>query len=343
MKPYRLGGSTRFEIVGTGYRNAAFKEALKNYSHFDRESVEVNACLIPEPDNPFDRNAVSIRVDGLHHIGYLQREVATEWTPVLYQLIASDYFPVVKCSLRWTPAYSPNIDGGGFTDASTYLPESPHFAVPINSAPLNSALIPSGRSTQVTKEEEHFDILFDYVNDSGEATLFLELRLGSRTLRSGESRTIVYVFLDGQHVGELSPTMGKNFEPILLHLADVSKKAVVLGTIKGSSLAAALTFRAARSEEISDEWLRTLPPPPGDVSPTPPGYLPPPAYIPSPEPPRQRSSGTAQPDHLGRTRRHSRSTRKVQEPQTKSAGCLLLLITWGGAIAGAGATFAHFA
>lgn len=345
MQPYWLSGTSRFEVVGTNYRKEAFKAALNDRSRFDREPVEVNVCLVPEPDNPYDRNAVSIRVDGVHHIGYLRREVAAEWTPILYNLIASSYFPVVKSLLRWTPAYSPSIEGGGFTDAYVYLPENPHLAIPLNDAPLNSALIPTGRSTQVTKEEDHFDVLFDYVTAAGEATIYLELRLGSRTLKNGEARTIVYVFLDDQHVGELSSTMGKTFEPTLRHLSDVNRKAVVLGTIKGSSLAAALTFRAARPEEISDDWLKDIPQPPRSAASAPSGFLPPPAYIPAPEPERPADRGETE-DQLIVTTTHAavpkRRNRKLQSAQPKGSGCMMFLIAWLGAITGAGAAITQF-
>lgn len=81
--------------------------------------------------------------------------------------------------------------------------------LPSNNPPTNSSLLPSGGSAQVIREEDHFDVLRDYVPQSGEGLLFLELRLGTRVHKSGQERTTVYVYLDGAHVGELSAVTGK--------------------------------------------------------------------------------------------------------------------------------------
>ena len=172
----------------------------------------------------------------------------------------------------------------GWTDMSSdictvTLPE-PHLVLPSNNPPTNSSLLPSGGSAQVIREEDHFDVLRDYVPQSGEGLLFLELRLGTRVLKSGQERTTVYVYLDGAHVGELSAVTGKKFEPVLAHAEGAGKTIVVAGTIKGSALTASLTFRAAKADELSNEWVNTRPAAPR-FAPLAPSYALAPAYSPS--------------------------------------------------------------
>ena len=79
-------GGDIVELVGT----APYQEALQAIAGDTPESapeLEKWAHLIPEPDNPWDRNAVAIYIDA-RKIGYLPRESSAAYAALLTQLWA---------------------------------------------------------------------------------------------------------------------------------------------------------------------------------------------------------------------------------------------------------------
>lgn len=310
---YHLSGHNELEVVGEYYRQHEFQEVTGDLSPGEYFREEMGALLIPEPDNPYDGSAVSVRVHGAT-LGYLSREDATEWSPIIRRIVASGYIPTVNCFVVRRAAFDPDDEDN--CQVWLRMPELA-TALPINDAPPNSTLIPTGGKAQVTKEENRFDYLFNYVPQSGEGKLYLELRLGSRTLRNGESRSIVYVYLDDEEVGELSSTTGAKIEPILQHAEDEGRRVVVDGAIQGSALSASLTFRAAKSDEIPDSWVKSLPSAPGPLVPEANSYAVPPAYRPS----------------WSETHPAKPARRKKQPAAASSGGCAVLLLA-GFALAG---------
>lgn len=306
MQEYPLDRGTYLEIVGMRHYKREIQQALGAQAR-RQFSGDLKCQLIAEVDNPYDSNAISVRVHN-SVIGYIPAEAAEALSPILQRLVVSGYIPTATCNLTWLP---PNGAPGseGFVRASVSLVE-PHLLIPINNAPANSTLLPTGRSAQVIGEEDRFDYLFDYVPKEGEARLYLELRLGTKVLKNGTQKPSVHVYLDGEQVGELSPVTGKKFEATLQHLDDVAKHAVVLGTIKGSALSASLTFNAAKSDEVDDNWVRTLPSAPGPIAPEAPSYNLPPAN----RPPLAVSNPLPK-------------TAPPKAASAKSSGCMMVLIT----------------
>jgi hypothetical protein len=79
-------GHDDLEVVG----EASYQDALWlicGGSKGDRLRHEVVAVLVPEPENPHDRNAISVRVGG-HLVGYLPREVAANYLAGLHMAMA---------------------------------------------------------------------------------------------------------------------------------------------------------------------------------------------------------------------------------------------------------------
>jgi hypothetical protein len=75
------------ELVGT----APYQDTLRVIAGDTPESapeLEKWAHLIPEPDNPWDRNAVAVYIDA-HKIGYLPRESSAAYAALLTQLWAN--------------------------------------------------------------------------------------------------------------------------------------------------------------------------------------------------------------------------------------------------------------
>lgn len=337
MKSFSISGTNHIEVAGTNYRRYEMKQALRitDPSRYERETTI--AALIPEPDNPHDPQAVSVRVNG-NVIGYLPREELRSWTPIIHRIVASGFIPETRCYLNWSPAYEDHIEEGGFAGATVTLPK-PHLAIPLNNPPLNSTLLPPGGSSQVIKEEEHFDVLFNYVPPAGEALLYLEFKLGTRVLKNGQERATVFVYLDGEHVGELSTVTGKKFEPVLRHAADLKRAVVVSGTIKGSALTASLTFRAAKADELSDAWVNTLPQAPR-FAPEAAYYSLPPAYTPSrlETHPRLKAAPTGQMSSL-----ESRTRRTASAKGSSGSGCALVLVAGLGVATSVAAAVGRFA
>ncbi|QAY60004.1 hypothetical protein ET475_08370 [Microbacterium protaetiae] len=53
------------DIVGEAYREAQIVAALGSRPGLDQEVIEMTVAeLVPEPDNPHDRNAVAVRIGG---------------------------------------------------------------------------------------------------------------------------------------------------------------------------------------------------------------------------------------------------------------------------------------
>ena len=328
MQNYTIERGSYVEVAGARHYKLEIKRALGEKAK-DSFNDEVECQLIPEVDNPHDPNAIAIKVRNLT-IGYVPAEIATDLSPIVKRLVASKYLPTTSCRIFWQPP-NRDYDSDGWVNAGVILPE-PHLFLPINDAPPNSTLLPTGRSAQVIGEEDHFDMLFDYVPHAGEAHLYLELKLGTKILKNGAQRPLVSVFLDGTEVGELSTVTGKKFEPTLQHLDDVGKRAAVLGTIKGSALSASLTFRAAKSDEVDDAWVRSLPAAPGPFVPESVSYPIPPTY----QPPLSERAPK-------RTPRHPEQTVRPRAEPKNSGGCALVLVSMLGVASAVGAAISHFA
>lgn len=56
------------------------------------------ASLVPEPDNPEDRNAISVRVAG-RVVGYLAAEDAPRYKPTVDRVVASGFTPTVPARI----------------------------------------------------------------------------------------------------------------------------------------------------------------------------------------------------------------------------------------------------
>ncbi|MFI9638775.1 HIRAN domain-containing protein [Micromonospora sp. NPDC051925] len=59
--------------------------------------------MLPEPTNRFDRNAVKV-VCGGNHVGYLPKEQAAEYAPVLTALVDQGWTPQVQARV-WGQEY----------------------------------------------------------------------------------------------------------------------------------------------------------------------------------------------------------------------------------------------
>lgn len=80
-------------VVGETYHADAIRKAEQST---DREPI---AELIPQPDNPHDRNAVAVNVNDFH-VGYVSRQIARAVQPALIAFAAANSGRRVSCPAR---------------------------------------------------------------------------------------------------------------------------------------------------------------------------------------------------------------------------------------------------
>jgi hypothetical protein len=74
-------GDYECEAVGESHYQPALDQLAGGKTEEGHE-IEALADLVPEPGNKHDRNAVMVRIDGLH-VGYLSRDVAAAISHIL--------------------------------------------------------------------------------------------------------------------------------------------------------------------------------------------------------------------------------------------------------------------
>lgn len=109
------GGQETLNVVGISYRPEALEALGKKNPNFAKSEQELqekgltgesiweysfsprkhrNVELVPEPDNPVDKNAIMVVVDG-QHIGY----IAAESCAHIHELLKADQIQEIKCSI----------------------------------------------------------------------------------------------------------------------------------------------------------------------------------------------------------------------------------------------------
>lgn len=265
MNYYDLPGAKwpNVDVVGEYFREAQIMAVLGGKPKKDQSlSVDAVALLVPEPDNPHDANAISVRIDG-HIVGYLAREEAKTWRPIFHRIAASG--ATARTAANIYAYMRPEWEDGRLTKPKLHanvrvaLPELDK-ALPLNVAALSgTAILPWGNALQVTGEDDHLSHLFEYVPPSGEGLVVLTMHSASRTLKNGTVKMAAEVRLDGERVGQMTPASSQHFLPSIRHVEDMGKQLGVWARIKGSGLAVELAVQGARASELPDEWLRELP------------------------------------------------------------------------------------
>jgi hypothetical protein len=106
-EPTLFGGNDSLEVVGESHYQQALRELVGSTA--DRVRIAVDAMLMPETDNKYDSNAVSVWISG-RIVGYLSREAAAELRPGLLDLQRK----------RGTAVALPGVIAGGGNGRSSY-------------------------------------------------------------------------------------------------------------------------------------------------------------------------------------------------------------------------------
>ncbi|NBH01656.1 HIRAN domain-containing protein [Amycolatopsis sp. SID8362] len=202
------------------------------------EHIPVVAVLVPEPENPWDENAV--RVDVLMgnrslKVGYLSAGWAEDYQPELLELRAEG-------ALGTCPA---RVTGGGDKYYGIYL----HVARPeelrsggdpiVAETTATGVLLRNDWSCTVTKEEEHQDVLRAFAPKGKQEYREVVASLGFCTIRGGKyaGGRAIEVRLGGKRVGQLTHAMTTRYGEIVARFAEknlaVTCEAYTTRTAKG--------------------------------------------------------------------------------------------------------------
>ncbi|WP_344880922.1 HIRAN domain-containing protein [Zhihengliuella alba] len=251
--------SARAEVVGESYHQRGVLGALmQKPTREDWVSEDVEADLVPEPSNPKDPLAVSVRVRG-HIVGYLDREAARELAPELHRLAASGYRATTRGSIfaQYRDGYDSSQKATLHSQVHVQLPAAGNV-LPVNQGSLDGVVVlPRGGSLQVTGEEHHFEHLFDYVTERGEAPVILTLHRIERPAKSGPARELAEVRLDGERIGELTAASSKHFLPTIDRIEADGWSLGVWGVVVGNELSAEAKVLGAKAAELPGSWLTT--------------------------------------------------------------------------------------
>lgn len=261
--PYPLaGGSGRpgVEVEAEFAYMEAIHAALGRAPRLDEEMVleDLTATLVPEPDNPHDANAVAVQLGG-RTAGYLGRDDAREYQPVLMDLVRAGFAPTARANL-WAIArkdYDKPRKPRFFANLRLAL-KDPHLLIPVNDPPeAASSLLPWGNALQLTGEEKYQGTLARYVSPAGDG-----LALGTLHVTVGGTakspKDVIEVRIDGQPVGTLSAASSVHFAPVVQHLASGGVLALAWLRLKGNAVSTQVTLQATKSHELPQQWFAEL-------------------------------------------------------------------------------------
>jgi hypothetical protein len=231
-----------------------FKPAIRSVLAPDRAAdrlAPTEVELIPEPDGQRGEWAISVRHTG-RTIGYIAEPDALAWAGVVRRLIASDCIPTTNARIS---GYQHDGLGESNLEASIYIfLDQPGQALPLNNPPtVQYTLLPRGSVVQVTKEEQYYDALLNFVPAAGSGVLFVTLHESPPA--SAKSKPLVEVRIDDQCVGLLTPQMSLRYLPMIRRLAERKLVTASCADIVGSAVAAEVRINGIKANEADNDFL----------------------------------------------------------------------------------------
>jgi hypothetical protein len=315
-------GYPNIEVAGEAHREDEIIRALGRSPGIDEEIEEnLTAQLVPEPDNPYDKKAISVRVNG-QIVGYIERDQTAPYLNSIHRIAASGHTAITNARI-WAVKRR-NWDGevSFYSRVSIAMPWQGK-ATPVNNPPTTPySLLPWGGALQVSGEEHHFDVLKPLVPKDGEGLLLATMHKTETTLKNGTVKAIVEVRVDGKPIGELSSTTSRHFAPTIDHLSERGMSLLVWARIKGSPVGAEVKIQGARANEIPAAWFDGEPTTIPELVPVAASYTVPPAYV----------AQAPKPSRPAAAKRGGKPTAAAKTPAKSGAGCagaLLVLVAVG--------------
>lgn len=255
-------GWPRVEVAGESFRQKEIRGLFGRQNLRYGHELSLDAQLVPEPANRFDRNAVQVRMQG-QLVGYLPRELAAGYAARLGVVVALGQVP--QCTARiWA---SDDVElvfdrrGGsrevvrGLRARVTLDLAEPHLIVPCNSPPPRAhIMLPVGSTVRVSADPALMPTLRGWAVPAGASSVYLTLsRRDIQLARS--TRSLVEVALDGEPVGRLTPKMSEEFLPVVDQLAAGGALTGCRGTLRGNDLKMDVSIQAAKAAQLPDWWL----------------------------------------------------------------------------------------
>lgn len=248
--PFELWGQRGWpgvDIVGESHFADAIREVFGPEFREDGGELAASAQLIPEPWNRHDASAVGVWVAG-RQVGYLSRDDAARYSPVLSTLVDEGLAPQVGARVWAAMRYG---DRPGVTGSVRIDLAEPHMVVPANRAPAAAhRMLPVGKATPVTGD---LVALVPWLRPEGECWVHVTLH------EVADQR--VEIRIDGVAVGRLGPEVGAEMLPAVRRLAEGRELPVARALVRGNRLKAEVVVDAARAHELPESWLAASQPP----------------------------------------------------------------------------------
>jgi hypothetical protein len=245
-------------VVGESHYDSAFRALLKQSrlprGEYGTELTGLPAAVVADPGNPHDANAVAVWVQG-ELVGFLPRDIAASYHPALADLAERGEYLGVEARV-WV-----STDGGEVRGSATLVLPPPEGVQSFNEPPEEPhQVLPLGGAIQVTGEDQHMDVLGQYVADRDRYVAVTLHGLDvQKTPRSSPYRC-VEVRLDGKRVGELTKAMSEKIIDVVDHVEQKGRLPLCRAVLRGSPLRAELTLQVAKAHEVTRRWLDDVEP-----------------------------------------------------------------------------------
>jgi len=247
-------GWPQVEVVGESHHTREIRALFPARLDSAGQEVATPVTVTHDAKNRHDKNAVEVRASvGL--LGYLSREDAARYAPVLSALQAQGVTPATMARVWAYEGYSyDDSNNQQFTGSVRVdLPE-PHMLVPANLPPQGAhVILPVGAAIQVAGEEKHMRAIAPFLNSHGEcwahATLHEIVDQSGRT-----AKTLTEVRINSEPVGRLTPKMSTDMLPVVNYLSGRGKLAGVRAIVKGNALKAEVVLYTMRSSQLPADW-----------------------------------------------------------------------------------------
>ena len=196
-------------IVGESQYQEAIAAAVGVHCPEGHEDY-VTVCLVTEPTNPHDPNAVVVFLSG-RRVGYLDRSTASEFQPIVHDFESRGLLPI--CCALVNGGFIRSNGTRGYFGVILMLAPAAECAMS-NTITDDHMLHPGDRTVTVTREEHYQGPLERYGPDVA-VWVTLHWRDSGDPHAKSSSRPVIEVRLDGECVGFLTAKMSEDLGDLL--------------------------------------------------------------------------------------------------------------------------------
>lgn len=250
------------KVVGESFHESAIRSLFPAPFGERSRELTLRAALVTEPGNKVDPYAVMV-IAGGQHVGYLARDDARAYQPVVMGLRQQGLLAVTDCRVyAWDREEWLGTDRRGHDVTKqvleadvTLVLDDWWMCVPANLPPaVSHTLLPQGSAIQARREEDHQVALRPFLRAEGEAWVYATL--GVITDQSTRTtKELVEIRIDEQRVGELTPAMSAEYIPIIRQLEQSGRATAARAIVKGNQIKADVVLYAAKTSQLDAQWI----------------------------------------------------------------------------------------